>query len=56
MRRIEDENFTNSLAVAQPAVEEVWRGRLIGRPLTYLGVMLDEVRRKHDLVADDERS
>lgn len=48
---MEDENFTNTLAVAQPAVEAVWRDRLRARPFAYLGVMLEEVRRKHYFVA-----
>lgn len=50
-QRMEDENFTNTLAVVQPAVEEVWRARLAARPSDYLAVMLDELRRKHDFVA-----
>jgi len=50
-QRMEDENFTNTLAVVQPAIEEVWWPRLTGRPLEYLGVVLDELRRKHYLVA-----
>jgi hypothetical protein len=49
-QRMEDENFTNTLAVVQPAIEEVWWPRLTGRPLEYLGVVLDELRRKHYLV------
>ena len=50
-QRMEDENFTNTLAVVQPAIEAVWRDRLGARPLAYAGVMLDEVRRKHYFVA-----
>jgi hypothetical protein len=50
-QRMEDENFTNTLAVVQPAIEEVWRARLAARPLDYVAVMLDELRRKHDFIA-----
>lgn len=50
-QRMEDENFTNTIAVVQPAVEAVWLDRLLARPLTYFGVMLDEVRRKHYFIA-----
>ena len=49
-QRMEDENFTNSLAVVQPAIERVWWDRLKTSPVRYLGVMLDEIRRKHYLV------
>jgi hypothetical protein len=50
-QRMEDENFTNTLAIVQPEIEAVWRDRLRARPLTYIAAMLEEIKRKHHFIA-----